>query len=214
MRPFNESVNKIIDISPVISSSIAVFPGDTPFQNDFILDLKLGDNLTLSKITTTTHLGAHTDAPSHYSANGQSINERPLSTYIGLSQVIHVKCAPHSRIKISDISHIEIIAPRILFKTSSYPNPDKWNDDFVAFSVELINYLADKKVILVGIDTPSVDLFDDQEMESHKAIFLNDMAILEGIVLENAEEGLYELVALPLNIKGADATPVRAILIK
>jgi arylformamidase len=86
--------------------------------------------------------------------------------------------------------------------------------DFVAFSVELINYLADKKVILVGIDTPSVDLFDDQEMESHKAIFLNDMAILEGIVLENAEEGLYELVALPLNIKGADATPVRAILIK
>jgi arylformamidase len=204
----------IIDISPLISSLIAVFPGDTAFKEEFLMKIDEGDSLTLSKITTTVHLGAHTDAPRHYSSKGQSIEERNLNIYIGLAQVIEVNCPPHSRISILDIANIPIKAPRILFKTKSFPDPNKWNDDFVGLSAELIHYLAEKKVILVGIDTPSIDPATDKDLESHHAVFKNDMAILEGIVLEHVLEGVYELIALPLKIAGADASPVRAVLLK
>lgn len=205
---------EIIDISPLISKSIAVFPGDTLFQEEFLMDMHNGDNLTLSKITTTVHLGAHTDAPSHYSASGQSMESRNLNFYIGRAQVIEVKLPRNSRMAISDIAHTKITAERILFKTNSYPDPNIWNSDFVSLSSELVNYLAEKKVILIGIDTPSIDPSDDKILESHNAVFKNDMAILEGIVLDHVAEGIYELIALPLKIAGADATPVRAVLLK
>lgn len=205
---------QIIDISPVISPDIAVYPGDTPFSEKFMLDMKKGDNLTLSSITTSVHVGAHTDAPNHYAVDGQSIEKRRLDLYLGKAQVIEVKCEPNSRIQIKDVAHATISAPRVLFKTKSFPNPNHWNSDFVSLSPELVEYLAQQDVILVGIDTPSVDPAEDKVLESHNAIYKNDMAILEGIVLDDAPEGLYELIALPLRIAGADATPVRAILVK
>ena len=208
------SFKEIIDISPLISSLIAVFPGDTPFNEEFLMNIDEGDNLTLSKITTTVHLGAHTDAPRHYSSKGQTIEARNLNYYIGLAQVIEINVSGNARISVLDIANIPITAPRILFKTKSFPDPNKWNDDFLGLSAELIHYLAEKKVILVGIDTPSIDPANDKNLESHHAVFKNDMAILEGIVLEHVSEGLYELIALPLKITGADASPVRAVLLK
>jgi arylformamidase len=205
---------KVIDISPLISKSIAVFPGDTTFQEEFLMDLNHGDNLTLSKITTTVHLGAHTDAPNHYGKNGESIDKRDLNIYLGPAQVIEVDCKKNTRIRIADLNNKEIKAPRILFKTKSFPNPNLWNDDFASLSSELVHYLAQKKVILVGIDTPSIDLASDKKLESHNAVFQHDMAILEGIVLDHVHEGIYYLIALPLKIAGADASPVRAVLLE
>jgi arylformamidase len=192
---------------------MAVFPGDTPFQEEFLLDFNQGHNLTLSTIKTTVHLGAHTDAPSHYHPMGEPIDRRKLHYYLGKVQVIQVSTAKNHRILPKDFAD-EILAPRVLFKTGSYPNPYQWNSDFMSCSKELIDFLHIKKVILVGIDTPSVDLADDKMLESHNAIYNYDMAILEGIVLEQVMPGLYDLVALPLNIEGADATPVRAILLQ
>lgn len=205
---------KIFDISPVISSDIAVFPGDTPFQLDFLLDINKGHNLTLSKMTTTVHLGAHTDAPSHYHIEGATIESRDLNFYLGKTQVIEVDLPRGSRILPEHIKDTIISAPRILFKTKSFPYPNQWNGDFVSLSSDLVRYLGELSVILVGIDTPSVDLSDDKKLESHHAIFKYNMAVLEGIVLDDVKEGIYDLVALPLRVQGADATPVRAILIQ
>lgn len=205
---------QIIDISPVISHQTAVFPGDIPFSAEVALDMRKGDNLTLSSFKMSAHIGAHTDAPNHYALNGSAIDARSLDIYLGAAQVIEVNCAPNARIRINDLKNIQISAPRVLFKTRSFPDPDNWNGDFVALSAELIDYLADKKVILVGIDTPSIDPAEDKVLESHTAVFTHDMAILEGIVLDHVESGLYDLIALPLRIAGADATPVRAILLK
>lgn len=109
---------------------------------------------------------------------------------------------------------VKILAHRVLFKTSSFPNPNQWNSDFISLSAELVDFLAAQGVFLVGIDTPSVDLFEDKVLESHRAIYQHNMAILEGVVLEAVPEGVYTLVALPLKIEQADASPVRAILIE
>jgi len=204
---------KIFDISPEISPSIAVFPGDTEFSRSELMSTKKGEHLTLSSINTTVHLGAHTDAPNHYHKDGADIASRDLSLYIGDCQVIEVNLEKNTRITPSDFK-TEITSPRVLFKTNSFPDPNKWNSEFNALSSELVTFLAEKKVRLIGIDTPSVDLADDKELESHLAIYKNDMAILEGIVLTDIEPGNYRLIAPPLKIKEADASPVRAVLIQ
>ncbi len=205
---------KIHDISPLISEETAVFPGDQKFSRNVSLDFEKKDGLLLSSIQFSAHLGAHTDAPNHYNPKGIGIHQRDLEYYLGPCQVITVKLKNGDRIKPKDITGIEILAQRILFRTNSFPDPNKWNNDFVALSKELVGFLADKGVILVGIDTPSIDLADDKILESHNVIFNNDMAILEGIVLTEVKDGKYILSALPLKIKNCDASPVRAVLIE
>ncbi|MFL5784259.1 MAG: cyclase family protein [Bacteriovoracaceae bacterium] len=199
-----------IDISPVLRPGIAVFPGDTPFSRNINMSFKKGEHLDLSEVRTTLHVGAHTDAPSHYHGQGKTIEQRDLSLYMGPCQVIRTKAK--ERLTPEDLTD-EIKSERILFRTDSFTNPDQWKNDFTALSAELIHYLKKKNVKLVGIDTPSVDPATDKTLESHKAIFESDMAILEGIVLTHVQPGLYQLIALPLRIEGGDASPVRAILL-
>ncbi len=204
---------KLIDISPEISSEMAVWPGDTPFSREIVMDTDQGDHLGLSKITTTLHLGAHTDAPNHYASQALGISERSLYSYYGPCQVIETQTLVGDRIEIKDLLEKDIKAPRVLFKTLSFPDPQKWNNNFCSLSIELIDFLAAQHVLLVGIDTPSIDPFESKALEAHHQIHKHNMAILEGIVLKDVRPGLYTLSALPLKIKGGDASPVRAILI-
>lgn len=205
---------KFIDISPLISKNIAVFPGDTPFQSQVDLTISDSCSVRLSHINTTVHLGAHADAPNHYDAKGEDIAERDLTYYYGDCQVISVLATkPHSLISMDDIAGITISAARVLFKTNSVATPNQWADDFSALSPELIDYLAQQGVMLIGIDTPSIDPASSKLLEAHQRISAHDMAILEGLVLKHVTAGHYQLVALPLKIAGADASPVRAVLI-
>ena len=206
---------KYIDISQTLDDDIAVFPGDIPFQRTTHLSFKQGHHLALSDVRTTLHVGAHADAPSHYHPEGKTIDAVDLTPYLGHCQVVEISIPRGERVTLSYFKNLnlEISAPRVLFKTSSFPNPKKWNDDFNALSAELITYLHQKNVTLVGIDTPSVDPSTDKELSSHQALYQTQMAVLEGLCLEHVSAGLYELIALPLKIKGADGAPVRAILI-
>ncbi len=210
----NDSGKKVFDISPEISKSTAVFPGDTVFSQNILMDCKKGDNIGLSAFTTTPHVGAHTDAPNHYHAEGVGISERSLNYYFGKCQVITVSVAKGERIRCKDFQDVVITAPRVLFKTKSFPNPDVWNGDFNSLSGEVINFLAQNKVCLVGIDTPSIDPAEDKDLECHTSVFKNNMAILEGIVLDNVQDGNYQLIALPLKMQNLDASPVRAVLVE
>ena len=201
----------IYDISPRIDEQLRVWPGDTPPTRDILCSIDGGDNLTLSTLHTTVHLGAHVDAPSHYGADAPAIDERSLDYYIGRCRVIRVKAKRGTRVTPRMIKTF-IDAPRLLLATGTYPNPAKFNRSFAALSPDLIATLHESGVILVGIDTPSVDLFESRDLPAHKACLAHDMAILEGIVLRDVPEGVYELIALPLKLAGFDASPVRAVL--
>lgn len=208
----------IYDITPSITPKLAVWPGDTPASREVLLDMARGDNLTLSTLRATVHLGAHADGPNHYGKDAPAIDQRSLDYYLGPCQVIRVDVPRKTRITVraalaSLKSEFELPA-RVLFATGSYPDPQNWNSDFAALSVELIDFLHERGVITVGIDTPSVDLFESKDLPAHKAILRNDMSILEGLVLKDVPEGMYELIALPLPLVGFDASPVRAILRK
>lgn len=203
----------MIDISPVLSSRLAVWPGDVAFRRDVAYDTDRGDHMTLSAISGTVHLGAHVDAPNHYAPQSEGIGARALEYYFGPCQVLTMEIGRGQRITPQDLKQ-PVTAPRILFRTGSFPDPESWNTDFSALSAALIQHLAAQGVRLVGIDTPSIDLQEDKILESHQAVAANDMAILEGVVLDGVQDGLYTLCALPLKIEGADASPVRAVLLE
>lgn len=205
-------MTRLIDITPTVSERLAVWPGDVAYSRSVALDMQTGDNLTLSATHSTVHLGAHTDAPNHYAKDGAGISERALEPYYGPCQVMRVNIKHGERILPDHLSG-PVTAPRVLFHTGTYPDPESWNGDFASLSPELIDFLANHGVVLVGIDTPSIDLSDDKVLLSHNAVARHDLAILEGIVLEDVEPGNYTLVALPLKLEGADASPVRAVLV-
>lgn len=207
-----ETGGSIIDISPPIHPGIAVWPGDVRFRREVALDMAEGANLTLSSVTTTVHVGAHADARSHYLTTGDDIASHPLEPYLGPCEVIAVELERGARIRPEHLP-ATLRAPRVLFKTGSFPNPDDFNEDFNALSPELIAELARRGVVLAGIDTPSIDLFHDKVLATHEAIARHGVMNLEGLVLKDVEPGVYQLIALPLKLVGADAAPVRAVLI-
>jgi arylformamidase len=206
-------LSRIHDITPTISARIAVWPGDVGFSRQEVLSIDAGDNIDLSAIHTTVHLGAHTDAPSHYVQGGEGISERDLEIYFGPCQVITASTVRGQSVVPGDLQ-VAIQAPRVLFRTESFPDPEVFNEDFTSLSAVLIDSLAEQGVRLVGIDTPSIDPFSSKDLPGHAAIARHDMAILEGVVLTGVPDGVYTLVALPLKLEGADASPVRAVLIE
>jgi len=201
----------VYDITPPIASPLAVWPGDTPPSREVLLDMRAGANITLSTLRATVHLGAHADGPNHYGKDAPSIDQRSLDYYLGPCQVVRVAAARRTRIVPSQLP-AAITQPRVLIATGTYPDPNRWTDEFAALSPALIDALHGRGVITIGIDTPSVDLADSKDLPSHQAFLRHDMAILEGLVLGAVPEGIYELIALPLPLVGFDASPVRAVL--
>ena len=199
------------DISPKLTGQIQAWPGDTPLSRQISLDLARGDSVTLSSLSASVHLGAHADAPSHYGLNAPSIDERPLSLYLGPCEVISPQATRGRRIAPKDLLR-NVTAARVLLRTGTFPDPYNWNTDFAALEPSLIDHLHERGVCLVGVDTPSVDLFESQDLPAHARLLAHDMAVIEGLVLNGVPDGIYELIALPLPLGGFDASPVRAIL--
>jgi len=201
----------IYDITPPVTDGLKVWPGDTPPRREVLLDMKRGDNITLSTLHATVHLGAHADAPSHYGAEAPTIETRSLDYYLGKCQVMHVPAPRKTRITIGMLPGV-VAAERLLLATGTYPDPERFNEDFAALCPDLVDWLHRQGVKLVGVDTPSVDLFDSKDLPAHQAFLKRNMAILEGLVLKDVPEGTYELIALPLRLVGFEASPVRAVL--
>jgi arylformamidase len=199
------------DITPPISEHLSVWPGDTPPSREVLLDMSQGANITLSTLRSTVHLGAHADAPSHYGKDAPAIDRRDLDYYLGPCQVLRVNVPRGTRILPAHLPGL-VTQPRLLVCTGTFPDPERFTTDFAALSPTLVEHLAGRGVRLVGIDTPSVDLYDSKDLPAHLAFLRFDMAILEGILLKDVPDGIYELIALPLKLVGFDASPVRAVL--
>jgi arylformamidase len=199
----------IYDITPPVTPRLGVWPGDTPPSREVLCDIARGDAITLSTLRATVHLGAHADAPSHYGRDAPAIEDRSLDYYLGPCQVVRTDAGRGTRVTLPELA---VRAERLLLATGTFPDPENFNTDFAAYDPAFIDYLHAKGVRLIGIDTPSIDLFDSRDLPSHHAVLRHDMAVLEGLVLGDVPAGVYELVALPLRLVGFDASPVRAVL--
>ncbi|MDE0957674.1 MAG: cyclase family protein [Planctomycetota bacterium] len=199
----------LIDISPALSPSIAVFPGDSPLTREVLLDLRNDDNLTLSTLRSTVHIGSHLDAPSHYDAEGDTIDAIDLQRCIGPCDVMRIDVERGSVIEELPRDPCE---ERLILATGTHPDPQQWGGDFAGIDPGLIEKLSAAGVRLLGVDTPSVDVASSKDLPAHDACRRTGILILEGLVLDGVSDGIYELIALPLKLTGFDASPVRAVL--
>jgi arylformamidase len=201
----------IYDITPLVSLRLAVWPGDTPLSREMLRDMEHGDICTLSAMRSTVHLGAHADAPCHYGRGAAGMHECSLDYYLGPCQVIRIAAQKGTLIRPEQVT-APISESRVLLCTGTYPNPEEFHPDFAALSTELVDWLHEKGVRLVGTDSPSVDPFESKALPAHRRFLAHDMLILETLALNDVPAGRYELIALPLKLEGFDASPVRAVL--
>ena len=202
---------RLWDISPTVSPDAPIFPGDEPYSLRWTAQLAPGCPVNLSALTMSPHVGAHADAPLHYASGALAIADVPLDTYLGPCRVIHaIGAAP--LITVEHLRHAETgLPPRVLVRCCERADTI-WNPTFTAYAPEAVQWLAERGVRLIGIDTPSVDPADSKSLDSHQLLRKHDLRVLENLVLDDVPAGDYELIALPLKLQGACASPVRAIL--
>lgn len=202
----------LIDITPRIEpGTTKVWPGDNPPTREVLCRISEGASVDLSTLRSSVHLGAHADAPCHYGAGGRGIDEQPLDLYWGPCEVMRVPGRRNERIAIDDLPR-RPSSPRLLLSTGTFEGFQTFNQDFSGLEPSLVDHLHECGVRLVGVDTPSVDLLDDKEIKAHNRFFAHDMAIVEGLALDDVPEGRYELAAFPLRLAGFDGSPIRAVL--
>ncbi|VTU39686.1 Kynurenine formamidase [Variovorax sp. PBS-H4] len=203
---------RIWDISPPVHEGAPVFPGDTPYRQRWAATIAPGCPVNVSEITLSPHVGAHADAPLHYDPQGASIGAVDLSPYLGPCRVIHA-IARGPLVEWAHIAHaVHDLPPRVLVRTYERAPVDRWDGALAAYAPATIERLAALGVKLIGIDTASIDPADSKTLDSHQVIRRLGLRVLENLVLDEVPEGDYELIALPLKLVTADASPVRAVL--
>ena len=204
-------MKRLWDISPPVLPGSPVFPGDAPFQQQWACTIGADCPVNVATLSLSPHTGAHADAPLHYSPDGAAVGALDLAPYLGPCRVVHaIGCGP--LITWQHLAHaLADLPPRVLVRTYATA-PTSWDGQLSAFAPDTVARLADAGVVLIGIDTASIDPADSKALPSHQVIRQRNVRVLENLVLDDVPEGDYELIALPLKLMTADASPVRAVL--
>lgn len=204
---------KIYDITRPISPTLAVWPGDTPFSAQAILEMRRGDPVNLTSLTLSSHTGSHADAPYHFIPTGLTFEQIPLAAYVGLVTVVTVQ-RTEGPLTPADFPDLDWsgLSRLLIHSAASHLPAYQFPTHIVYPSPELADFMGQRGVVLFGSDAPSMDHLDSKSLPGHHALARNGIAILEGLLLAAVSDGEYELIALPLKIEGGDGSPVRAIL--
>ena len=206
------SARRLWDISPPVHAGSPVFPGDTEYRQTWSATLGPGCPVNVSAITLSPHVGAHADAPLHYSPDGPAAGALDLEPYLGRCRVIHA-IARGPLLHWDHLAHaLHELPPRVLLRCYQRMPQDRFDPDLPAFAPETVERLADAGVRLIGIDSASIDPAASKALPSHQVIRRRGLRVLENLLLDEVPEGDYELIALPLKLSTADASPVRAVL--
>ena len=203
----------IFDITRTMSSTLAVWPGDTPFAAEILLDMSQGASINLSTLRLSSHFGTHADAPYHFSNDDLTIEKLPLQPYLGPATVVTVR-REAGPLEPADFPGLDWHGvERLLVHSAASASPiDQFPSRIVYPSPDLADFMAQYGIVLFGSDAPSMDDVNSQSLPGHNALRRNGIAILEGLLLADVPDGNYELIALPLKIEGCDGSPVRAVL--
>ena len=204
-----------IDISVPLRTSMVSWPGDPEPILERISEIERGDMANVTFLRLTAHTGTHMDAPCHFLAGKEGIDTFPLEVGVGPPAFSRFR----SRFQAFRPSFLRTRTfsrgDRILFKTRN--SQHRWDlkefqRGFTGLSASAAQYLVDRGVQLVGIDYLSIGVFEGDGSETHQILLGAKVWILEGLDLGKIEEGVYDLICLPLRIAGSDGSPARAIL--
>ena len=199
------------DITIPVREGLAPWPGDEPYRFRLSWDMAQGASVNVGTVTMSVHTGTHADAPFHFDAHGAGIGELDLTPYFGPALVVEVRgrrIIEREDLEDADLSEI----PRLLLKTGAWTDHTRFPEWVPTLSLRAVDFLLDQGVELVGLDVPSVDAIDSKDLPIHHALNKAGIHILESLDLRDVPPGMYELIALPLRLSGADGSPVRAIL--
>jgi len=202
---------KLIDISRPIHTGMVVWPGDTPTEFSFAATKAGGYSANVGRLVASMHAGTHVDAPYHFADAGAKIDAVALDAYVGPARVIDARGR--------DVLTPDLFAPfdwsatpRALIRTDRWQDPGAFPPGWPRYAPELPAWLGAHGVRLIGMDFPSVDQPTSKDLPTHHALEAAHVLILENLDLRAAAPGVYELIALPLKIRGGDGSPVRAVL--
>jgi len=201
----------IYDITAPVTPTIAVWPGDHPYFVDWTMRRSTGDTVNVTKLTLSPHTGTHADAFFHCSDEGQGMGEMALDPYLGPARVLD---APgDGPIDVERLGKLNWRgASRLLFKTRQSRVDSPYAVPFAHLTAEAVAVLGPANIVLIGLDTPSMDHFHSKTLDAHHALMKHGIANLENLDLTDVPPGDYELIALPLKLMGVDGSPVRAVL--
>ncbi|MGE5581824.1 MAG: cyclase family protein [Bacillota bacterium] len=205
----------IYDLTLELSPELLVYPGDPAVEIKELLSIERGDIVNLSAITTCLHAGTHIDAPRHFLAGGATVPELSLEHFIGKAKIFAIE--GKDAVEVDDLQKFDIKRnDRVLLKTknSALLSRPEFTRDYTYLSPEAAIYLADLGIQTLGFDYLTIDKFDGQDFGAHYALLRKNIAIIEGLNLRGIEPGEYQLIAMPLKVKGGNGSPVRAVLIK
>jgi arylformamidase len=203
---------KIIDISLPLNNQTIVYPNNVPLTIETHAEMP-GHTTHLSKIIMGTHTGTHVDAPMHAVINANTLDEIPLETFVGECRVVD---ASHRKageaVKIEDFGDVAE-GERLLIKTSnSLRGFENFYDDYVYLDGDAADWLAERKVGLIGIDYLSIKQRGSPDQRPHTSLLQDNIPIIEGINLKDVAAGKYEIICLPLKFVGVEGGPARIIL--
>lgn len=203
---------EIYDISQFVSQKATIWPGDPVFRHRRVQQIRDGCAANVSAVDMCVHTGTHLDAPLHLDDSGNDVASLPLRHFIGAARVVAVKGA--KSIGAADLEPLDWSGvERVLFKTGGEGHSGySFTRNYVYLEKDAARFLADRSVLLVGTNAPSVDPFDSPDLPCHRLLLADGVAILENACLDNVPPGDYELICLPLKLAGSDGSPVRAIL--
>jgi len=210
---------KIIDLTLTVSDEIPTFPGSP--QPSFIpWENVKEDGYNLELLFLSTHTGTHMDAPYHFLEKGAKIHEISLKKLVSEAVLIKSKKKDGESITKIDIQKFEkkhgkiVSFSSVIFYTGWQKNLQKkyYFEKNPGLSVSAAKYLASKKINLVGVDSPSIDLGKDSKFSVHQIFAKKGILIVENLAnLEKIKSSKFHLVVLPLKLKNATGSPVRAI---
>lgn len=191
----------IYDISQELLGS-KVFPGDPVPERTVLRSLAAGDSCNLSFLSLCAHNGTHVDAPFHFIPDGKTIEELPLSLFVGNAFLAQGE---------GPLSALD--AERILERARDAGAPERiLIGGPVTVTAEAARVFRDGRILLIGNESQTVGP-ENAPKEVHEILLGAGIILLEGIRVGSLPEGKYFLAAQPINIKGCDGAPVRAILI-
>ncbi|MGI9181813.1 MAG: arylformamidase [Longimicrobiaceae bacterium] len=203
---------ELYDISQPVHADTPVWPGDAPCRLAWTMQRTEGASVNVAELRLSAHTGTHADGPFHVSDEGVRIGAAPLEAYLGPATLVNAA----GRAAIDEAWVRELLGrgspERVLFRTGCWSDPRVFPERFAAIEPGAAARLVEAGVRLVGTDAPSVDPFDSKLLLTHHVLGDAGVAILENLLLEGVPEGDYELIALPLRLEEADASPVRAVL--
>lgn len=204
-------MKKWIDISQPFSNKIGTWPGDTAFQFDLAYTKEQTGSVNIGRFTTSVHTGTHADAPFHFDNDAPTIDQLDVNVYIGRSKVVDVtgfESIGREELQAFELNGVE----RLLLKTVKTVSIEQFPKNIPVLKENIGAFLQEKGIFLIGVDHPSVDALDSQDLPVHHALYRYGVHILENLLLQDVSPGDYELIAMPLKIQGADGSPVRAVI--